>query len=225
MKPFSVHPIVKEGFSLSARHESNAIILKISGNGDMETPTTLGGYLKKVHTEALRLRAHSVIVECDELYFMRSACIKCLVTWIDNIAKLELTERYKVKLYPNTNLPWQRRSFEALRRFAPALVHVESDSTSHTKAASPSGTVAQSPSTGSTPRTPVATPAGATPPSSSLGSTPRTPVARPSGTLPQPSSLGSTPRTPAATPSRPVPPLSPVGNSSAPNALPLRRKR
>ena len=128
MKPFSVDPIVKEAFSISARHEGNIVFVKLIGNGDMETPAILGGYLKKVHGETMRLRAHRVIVECDELYFMSSACVKCLVTWIDGIVKLEPTDRYKVKFQSNPNLPWQRRSFEALRRFAPALVHVDTDS-------------------------------------------------------------------------------------------------
>jgi hypothetical protein len=165
MKPFSVHPIVKEGFSLSARHENNMVILKINGNGDMETPTTLGGYLKKVHTEAMRLRAHSVLVECEELYFLSSACIKCFVTWIDSVMKLDPLERYKVKVHTNPNLPWQRRSFEALRRFAPALVHIDADSASRTQAVPPSGTVPSSSGTGSTPRTPAATALGSVPPS------------------------------------------------------------
>jgi hypothetical protein len=110
----------------------------------METPAILNGYLKKVHTEALRLRVHSVIIECDELYFMSSACIKCLVTWIDAIVKLDPMERYKVKFQANPNLPWQRRSFEALRRFAPSLVHLESDSTRQPQAAPSSATMAQS---------------------------------------------------------------------------------
>jgi hypothetical protein len=143
MKPLSLHPIVKEGFSLTARHEGNVVWLKIKGNGDMETPATLGSYLKKIHTETLRLRAHSVSVECDELYFMSSACIKCLVTWIDGVLKLDPMERYKVKFQANPNLPWQRRSFEALRRFAPALVYIDSDSVPRTPTAQQSGTIAQ----------------------------------------------------------------------------------
>lgn len=171
MKPFSVHPIVKEGFSISARLENSTVFLKINGNGDMETPTTLGGYLKKIHTESLRLRAHSVVVECEELYFMSSACIKCLVTWIESITKLEPMERYKVKLRANPNLPWQRRSFEALRRFAPALVHIESDSA---------------------PRTPAALQTGAAPPTAGAGSAPRTQVASPSsGNMPLSSPAGA----------------------------------
>ena len=145
MKPFSVHPIVKEGFSLAARHDGDVVFVKIIGNGDMETPMTLGVYLKKVHTEALRLQAHSVIVECDELYFMSSACIKCLATWIDGVAKLDTTERYKIKFKSNPNLPWQRRSFEALRRFAPGFVRVDADSVPKTR------TITEPPPSGSTP--------------------------------------------------------------------------
>jgi hypothetical protein len=145
MKPFSVDPIVKEAFSISARHEGNVVFVKLTGNGDMETPAILSGYLKKVHGETMRLRAHRVIVECDELYFMSSACVKCLVTWIDGILKLDPTDRYKVKFQSNPNLPWQRRSFEALRRFAPALVHVDTDSIPNTP------TVPPAPASGSTP--------------------------------------------------------------------------
>jgi hypothetical protein len=74
---------------------------------------------------------------------MSSACIKCLVTWIDTIVKLDPTERYKVKFQANPHLPWQRRSFEALRRFAPSLVHIESDSTRQPQAAPTSATMAQ----------------------------------------------------------------------------------
>jgi hypothetical protein len=157
MSVFNVQPIVKEGFGLSARHEGNVVVVKINGNGDMETPVTLGGYLRKVHTETLRLRAHSVIIECDELYFMSSACIKCLVTWIDGIVKLDPSERYKVRFKANANLPWQRRSFEALRRFAPALVHIDSDSAPHTPAAPASATEPPAPRLGSS-GAPAATP-------------------------------------------------------------------
>ena len=134
MKPFSVDPIVKEGFTISARHEGGVVFVKLTGNGDMETPSTLGVYLKKVHNEVVRLAAQTVIVECEELYFMSSACIKCLVTWIDGVGKLDAQERYKVKFQSNPNLPWQRRSFEALRRFAPGLVRVDSDSMPKTPA-------------------------------------------------------------------------------------------
>jgi hypothetical protein len=124
----------------------------------METPATLGTYLKKIHAETLRARAHSVIVECDELYFMSSACIKCLVTWIDGILKLEPAERYKVKFKANAKLSWQRRSFEALRRFAPALVHIESDSASPMAAAPQSAPLPQDPEPGSSPSEPAASP-------------------------------------------------------------------
>jgi hypothetical protein len=156
MRAFGVDPIVKEGFAISARQQGNAVFIKLTGNGDMETPAILNGYLKKVHGEAMRVRAHSVIVECDELYFMSSACIKCLATWIDGIVKLDPMERYKVKFQSNANLPWQRRSFEALRRFAPALVHVDSDSAPKTPAA------AEVPGSGSTP---IAAQRATTPPS------------------------------------------------------------
>jgi hypothetical protein len=125
MKDFALPPMVKEGFSIVARATSDGIFLKVSGNGDMETPASLAGYLRALHTEAVRLSAGQIVVECEDLYFMSSACVKCLVTWLDGIQKLEDARRYAVRFRANPNLHWQRRSFEALRRFAPGIVRVD----------------------------------------------------------------------------------------------------
>jgi hypothetical protein len=206
MKPFSVHPIVKEGFSIAARHDGDAVFVKVSGNGDMETPVTLGGYLKKVHGEALRLRAHSVIVECDELYFMSSACVKCLVTWVDGIMKLDPAERYQVRFKANAHLPWQRRSFEALRRFAPSLVHIDSGSTQTPSAPQSAATpvaAAKVPSSSSLPQAAKALSSASLPqaakwpPSGTMAESttlPQAPAAPKSATMPQ----GTISQTPAA---------------------------
>jgi hypothetical protein len=143
MKPFSAHPIVKDGFSVAARHEGSAVFVKISGSGDVEAPVALGTFLRKVHGEAVRLRARSVIVECDELYFMSSACAKCLATWIEGLVELDSAERYEVHFRANPALPWQRRSFESLERTAPSLVHVDSGSV-QTRSAGPAPAALQS---------------------------------------------------------------------------------
>lgn len=125
MKDFALPPMVKDGFSVVASATSDGISLKVSGNGDMETPASLAGYLKALHAEALRLSAKQVVIECEDLYFMSSACVKCLVTWLDGVQKLEDPKRYAVRFRANPNLHWQRRSFEALRRFAPGIVYVD----------------------------------------------------------------------------------------------------
>jgi hypothetical protein len=150
LKPLSLQPIVKAGLSLSARPEGEDIVLKLSGNGDTETPGTLAIYLRKVHAEVPRVRAESVIVDCNDLYFMCTACIKCLATWIDAIVQLDSAARYKVTFSTNPHLPWQPRAFEDLRRSAPSLVRIvdsistPSASTLHAAAAPGSGSLRQS---------------------------------------------------------------------------------
>jgi hypothetical protein len=136
--------------SLSAHPEGEDIRLKLSGNGDAETPGTLAIYLRKVHAEVPRVRARSVIVDCDDLYFMSTACIKCLATWIDSIVQLDSAERYEVTFSPNPHLAWQPRAFEDLRRSAPSLVRIVDSlsttgaSTLHAAAAPVSGSLRQS---------------------------------------------------------------------------------
>lgn len=202
LKPLSLQSIVKAGLSLSARAEREDILLKLSGNGDTETPGTLAIYLRRVHAEALRVRAQSVIVDCDNLYFMSAACIKCLATWIDAIVHLNAAERYKVTFSPNSHLPWQHRAFEDLRRSAPSVVRIV-DSVSRASApyaAAPpvSGTLRQSqvlPHLGTVPQAGV--PHSATMPQAKGSPSETMPQAKgaPSGTMPK---TGTVPQTPAA---------------------------
>jgi hypothetical protein len=125
MSDFAIPPLVKDGFTMAPTLVAGRIVVKVSGNGDMETPLALSGYLKSLHAEALRIRAIGMTFECQELYFMSSACVKCLVAWVDGILRLEEERRYSVRIRANQNLHWQRRSFEALRRFAPTIVSID----------------------------------------------------------------------------------------------------
>jgi hypothetical protein len=169
MKPFSIHPIVKDGTSLSARFEGHAILVKLSGN--LESTGILGGYLKQLHAEALRLGADEVVVDCEELYFMSAACVRCLSSWIHKVAQTEAAYRYKIRLCANPNFLWQGRTFESLRRDGPRHVIIEGDSLT-TRAAPLSGTIASS---AQSPRT-TRFPRSATMPQ--VGAIPETPVAR-----------------------------------------------
>jgi hypothetical protein len=115
----------------------------------METAGTLGVYLRRLHGEVVRHGAKQVVVDCDELYFMSAACIKYFVTWIQAVMQIDAAGRYKIKFHANPNFPWQRRTFESLRRYGLAIVLVDADSTP-TASAYRSGTMPQS-THGSTP--------------------------------------------------------------------------
>jgi hypothetical protein len=151
MKSFTLDPVVKEAFSISGRHDSATVVLKLSGNGDVDAHLALGGCLKQAHGEALRLGASTVAVDCTELYFMSPACVKCLLHWVDGIKNRGAPDNYKIEFRVNPNLPWQQRSFEPLHRAGPSFVRVvDATATSSltTAACSPtSGTVLQAATT------------------------------------------------------------------------------
>jgi hypothetical protein len=99
--------------------------LKVSGTADIEMLPELGPLLTDLHSGLCRANAREVTVDFRGLGFMNSSCFKCFITWIASIAKLEPERRYRVRFLTNPKLPWQRRSLEAMRAFAPALVRVE----------------------------------------------------------------------------------------------------
>ena len=132
MKALSIHAIAKDGTSLSARLDGRTIHVRLSGN--LESTGILGGYLKQLHAEAVRVDAELVVVDCDELYFMSAACVKCFAPWIQKLTEMEATRRYKIKFRANPNFLWQGRTFDSLRRYGPSHVIVEGDSSAMTSA-------------------------------------------------------------------------------------------
>lgn len=125
MTGLGIAPFVRDGFSILPSVEDRQLTLKVSGNGLAEIQAALRAYLKSVHLEVLRLKLAEVAVECEELYFMSAACVKCLASWVDSVVKLSTDERYSVKFCIHSTLQWQQRSFEALRRFAPDVVAIQ----------------------------------------------------------------------------------------------------
>ena len=111
-------------FSIRPSLEDDALVTRISGNGDMAAIEPLAGYLKILHQEALALGIRSVRVDLQELYFLNSSCLKSLLTWVNDLSS-QTPPAYGVCFVTNTKLFWQRRSLEALRRLAPDVVTIE----------------------------------------------------------------------------------------------------
>ena len=124
MKDIDLRAIQREGFSIELEREGS-LSLRVSGTADMEMLPELGPLLTELHSDLCLGEAREVTVDFRGLGFMNSSCFKCFITWIASIAKLEPERRYRVRFLTNPKLPWQRRSLEAMRAFAPALVRVE----------------------------------------------------------------------------------------------------
>jgi len=123
MSELSLTAVGGEGFQVTPTLVDFNLRLVFTGNGDMNATSVVHEYLKAVHEEALRLGLAQVSCDFKQLTFMNSSCFKSFVVWIDTVKISEI--RYQIVFLTNPNLPWQRRSLEALRRLAATLVTIE----------------------------------------------------------------------------------------------------
>jgi hypothetical protein len=126
MTSFAVAPVSQPGFALAPSFEDGKLLLRLSGNADMNAQMTLSAALRQVHAEALRLGVPEVVCDFGELYFMSSSCFKAFVTWVTQLVALPPVKQYRLRVRSNRQLAWQRRSVEALRCLAEKVVIVES---------------------------------------------------------------------------------------------------
>jgi hypothetical protein len=112
-----------EGFQVTPTLVDFNLRLVFTGSGDMNATALVHEYLKLVHEEALRIGLSQVSCDFKQLTFMNSSCFKSFVVWIDTVKNSEV--RYQIAFLTNPNMPWQRRSLEALRRLAANLVTIE----------------------------------------------------------------------------------------------------
>jgi hypothetical protein len=122
----SLKPVAAAALQIVPSRDGSKITLRLSGNADTEAQPGLTAFLESLHETAVGSGVTLVVVNLDELYFMTSACFKCLVTWLIEIEKMELALRYRVHFEPNPNLHWQNRSLEALRTLSRGVVHIRS---------------------------------------------------------------------------------------------------
>jgi hypothetical protein len=117
--------IVEPGFAFEPTHDGDFLLVRFSGNADMNAVRTLSSCLKRLHEEAVRLTVREVRCDFSGLYFMNSSCFKSFVSWISSVEGLEPQARYTIRLRSNRQLHWQKRSLEALRCLAEDIVFIE----------------------------------------------------------------------------------------------------
>lgn len=123
MNTLELLAIDSPGFQAVPTLREKSLGLEFIGTGDMNATLLLAEFLKQVHLEALRLNVSEVSCDLQKLVFMNSSCFKSFVVWIDTVKTSPV--RYQIAFKTNPNLPWQRRSLEALRRLAANLVTIE----------------------------------------------------------------------------------------------------
>ena len=117
--------VTTDGLRLWASAENGGLTVAMSGNCEMESIPLLDSYFASLHSEVTRAGTTKVVLDCESLYFMNSSSIKCFVTWLAKVRQLAQPNRYRVHFKTNKQFAWQRRSLEAVRRYAPDLVTLE----------------------------------------------------------------------------------------------------
>jgi hypothetical protein len=112
-------------FSARVSLADGVIAVELSGNADVKAQDVLETFLSALHAEAARLRVSVAELDCRQLQFMNSCCLKALVSWIGAVQDGPLEQQYQILFLSSPRLAWQKRSFRALSCFAPQLVVVQ----------------------------------------------------------------------------------------------------
>jgi anti-anti-sigma factor len=120
-----LEPLVGDEYFVVLSQEGDDVRLRVSGSVDMEAVPSLSPFLQRLHAEMLRERLRLVVFDLQGLEFMSSSPVQCLVTFLHLISQLAAEQRYAVRFLYNPRLQWQRRSLEALLRFAPDVVTLQ----------------------------------------------------------------------------------------------------
>lgn len=118
-------PVRAPAFSVDSSQSARSLEVRMNGNADSLVLDVLEHFLRNLHSEACRVGISEVKLDIGELYFLNSTCMKLLVTWFTSLRELEPAKQYRVVVHSSPKLPWQRRSFDALRYIADGLVTIQ----------------------------------------------------------------------------------------------------
>ena len=118
-------PMGNEGLCVVADQGPECVTVRLRGTCDLTTSNVIARFLSGLHASVTGSAVPTVVVNMEEVSFMNSASIKSFVDWVGEVRRLEAKKRYRVVFRTNRQFAWQRRSLEAIRRFAPELVSLE----------------------------------------------------------------------------------------------------
>jgi hypothetical protein len=93
------------------------------GTADLRCQPALEDFLSALHNETVRVRADQVTLDIRSLEFMSSACFRQVVRWVSRVHDAECP--YRISFLSDPAFLWQRRSMQALTRFAGDFVSVK----------------------------------------------------------------------------------------------------
>jgi hypothetical protein len=127
MVAVELEPLVLPAFSIQHELVAERVVVRLAGNADSEVTAAFAHYLERLHDQLVAAGLREVTFDFRELYFLTSACVKCLVVAIKRLMRLDPRQQYRMRLVTSRSLRWQERSFEVLCQIAPMLVSMETD--------------------------------------------------------------------------------------------------
>jgi hypothetical protein len=112
-------------FNATLAVESSTLRVRLAGTADLVVQEQLATFLGAVHACATEHMVSRVLVDVNDLGFINSSCLKCLVTWIFKVHGDERARQYRIVFLTNHASPWQERSFHALSCMCTELVSIE----------------------------------------------------------------------------------------------------
>ena len=114
-----------DGLTATYRLDDKELLVELIGNADHRSSDQMRDVCGQLHTAAVTSEVTATVIDMRQLEFMNSSCFKALVTWVSDIQDMEPAKRYRIRVYSNAGIPWQKRSLQSLQYFAVDLVSVE----------------------------------------------------------------------------------------------------
>ena len=122
METLQIADVKDRDFSTKTQHEGSSITVHMKGNWDMKAVAPLDEFTRSLQTQARHLKVERVIMHLSEVEFINSSCLKSFARWLGAVGKSG-QDLYSVTFC--TDLPWQRRSLEALKALAGDKITIE----------------------------------------------------------------------------------------------------
>ncbi len=125
MKTIDIPPVTGPGFAADAELDDRAVRVELRGTADIPAKNRLDEFITRLHRQAVLAGVSQVNVDFMKLDFMNSSCLKTMVSWIMDVRELPAASQYRICFRSNRDILWQRRSLNALKCFADAIVTIE----------------------------------------------------------------------------------------------------
>ncbi|MBN2440171.1 MAG: hypothetical protein JXJ04_02460 [Spirochaetales bacterium] len=127
MSKINVENLVYDDITLIISDITEGIKLSFQGSIDMEYPQQkLDGYFMKIHEELISNKIKNINCDFNQLSYINSSGIRCLVKWIVNLINIKDSEqKYIMDFYINKEYEWQVASLGFLSGLCPELIHIK----------------------------------------------------------------------------------------------------